>query len=159
MVEVAVVIAIIGILMVIAIPRLVAPSASGSDRAAQASVVFIYEAERIVTKSLNGFSTNAFALAEHAPEVTVLGSSEQSTAPALASVAVDDITDGRLGIAVMSDSGTCWYLMAVPGGDHRGVAYARDDDPGPAECTGVTALTMTEPPAGANVDWQNAEDL
>lgn len=62
MAEVAVVVAIVSILMAIAIPRFTASTNASSNRTAQASVMLAYEAQRIVARSLDGYTSNGFAL-------------------------------------------------------------------------------------------------
>lgn len=163
MIEVAVVVAIVSILMAIAIPLLSGPSDSGSNRTAQAAIMLAYESQRIAYKSSGGYTSSAYVLEEHAPEVTFNGPSTPSTSPMTVSVAVQtgvDDQDAMVGMAALSNSGVCWMLLAVPHGDTRGTAYARDESPGATGCTGLAALSITQPTlSGAGESWQRTEQV
>lgn len=146
--EMAVVLVLIGILLALVIPRFAAPTASSQDRKAQASAHLAYEAARIVSRSAGGFVVNSQALSTQAPEIKFKGASDPSTSSTEASLAVGGLgseepespRSAALGVAVLSESGTCWLMLAIPEGEGRGVVYGRDDTVGGLDCTGKRAL-------------------
>lgn len=166
--ELAVVLTITAVLIAIAIPLLRTPQASTQDRTAQASLMLAYEAARIVSRANGGFTGDPQALRQHTPEITYLGPTNPSTGPKAVSIAVSDAPTprtARLGLAALSESGTCWLMLVVPEGEGRGIAYARDHHVGGLDCTARRALTDITPASRetegleSETAWQSAEEL
>lgn len=160
--EMAVVLTVIAILIAAAAPQFLSPNASAQNRLAQAAADAAHTSALIARRSLGGYTSHPFALKANASNLTFLGATHPSEGPSEVSVQVETgvpARSARLGIAVLSESGTCWYLMAVPSGTSRGVAYAYDRSPGASGCTGRWALRITPPNSeGAGTSWRTAEE-
>lgn len=164
LIELAVVVAIIAVLLALAQFSLRRPLNSAADRVSRATVEQIVSAEASLYAELDSYIATPSSLVAAAPEVTVIGGYTAPTASYEASVAMSGVEgdrDAAVGVAALSESGTCWMVKLVPTGSAKGIAYGKDTSVGPGDCTGNAALTLTDPDVGTTLgnDWAHAEDL
>jgi prepilin-type N-terminal cleavage/methylation domain-containing protein len=146
--EVVIVIALMGILMAVTMPRLRTGSTAALDRASQVNVDAALAAELRVFRSLGAFvevpadPSEPDHLADAQPDLTFRGPATAPSGPSEVSVAVDGSAVG-----VTSSAGeTCWLArvdFAPPPGSPRALYAWRADPDG---CHGLLALSLV--PAG-----------
>jgi type II secretory pathway pseudopilin PulG len=130
---VAVAVALFGLIMAFALPRVAGVNRASADAKAKSSLNSVISAEVDARTTALRF-VDAAALEEAVPGVTVQGPAVASTAPDRVSLAVSD--DGRTAAgAAKADGPTCW--MARLSG--TGVVWAISDT---ATCSGSTALSL-----------------
>jgi type IV pilus assembly protein PilA len=161
LIELMVVVLIIGILIAIALPTFLGARARAQNKAAQSSVRNGLSAAKTVFTDTDSFPLSAAAvtaLIKSEPDLTF--QTGASTGPNVVSVETGP-KDGvgtatvpqAIGLAALSDSGTCYMLIDVEGtpataGNTGGVHYGTN-----ATCTGAQALllgitTANNSPAG-----------
>ncbi len=131
LIELMVVVMIIAVLLAIAIPSFLGFRKSAQDRAAQATLIAAETARQIALEDEVFPSTNdsVTLLNTLEPAFTWVRHKVPSTDPGV--ISVDEDNNGAdLNFAVLSDSGTCWYLRVNAGG----LASERSFDTSVASC-------------------------
>ncbi len=112
LIELMVVVMIIAVLLAVAIPSFLGFRASAQDRAAQATLISAEKTARLIVLENGEFLSTADSviyLNATEPAYVWVEHKDASTGPGV--VSVDEDNDkGDLNFAVLSDSGTCWYL-------------------------------------------------
>src|SRR5436190_15335973 len=150
LIELMVVVLIIGILIAIALPTFLGARARAQNKAAQSSVRNGLSAAKTVFTDTDSFPVSATMvtkLTASEPDLTfqtAVSTGANSVSVAVNTAANDGVAVGQIiGLAALSDSGTCYTLIDVEGspatatnsgGVHYGTATA-------ANCTGANALT------------------
>ncbi len=132
LIELMVVVMIIAVLLAIAIPSFLGFRKSAQDRAAQATLIAAEKTARRIALEDEVFpSTNdsVTLLNTLEPAFTWVPHKDSSTDPGVISVDEDN-AGADLNFAVLSDSGTCWYLRVNAGG----LASERSFDTSVASC-------------------------
>jgi type IV pilus assembly protein PilA len=110
LIELMVVVLIIAILIAIAIPTFLGARNRADDRAAQSSLRNALTAAKTIFTDNNDYtSADATGLATVEPSLTFLGSGAQSTGAKV--VSVDPVSSTQWDAAVLSASGTCYYIQ------------------------------------------------
>jgi type IV pilus assembly protein PilA len=150
LIELMVVVLIIAILIAIAIPTFLGARTRAQDRAAQSSLRNALTAAKTAytdTSDYVGATTSAQLTAIEPSlkyEAAADPSGTNATVPSFkdVSVSVTSVTGGANQVwsgAVLSKSGTCFYIRDQATGTGAGTFYG--SGPGDATCTGTTALT------------------
>jgi type IV pilus assembly protein PilA len=140
LVELMVVVLVLAILMAIAIPTFLGARDRGQDRAAQSSVRNTLTAAKILYGDASPPSyaaVTAAALRTVEPQFTYVAATTASANDETVSVAVNGQS---FGAAVMSDSGTCYFIRDVQDAANLaqvGTFYGRSTT---VACTGSNAL-------------------
>ncbi len=117
LIELMVVVMIIAVLLAIAIPSFLGFRKSAQDRAAQASLIAADKTARLIVVEDGVFpSTNdsVTLLNTLEPAFVWVPHKDPSTGPGVISVDADN-SGADLNFAVLSGSGTCWYLRVNVG--------------------------------------------
>lgn len=112
LIELMVVVMIIAVLLAIAIPSFLGFRASAQDRSAQASLIAADKTARMIAIEDGEFPSTADSvtlLNAIEPAFVWVPHTEPSTGPGVISVDEDN-SRSELNFAVLSGSGTCWYL-------------------------------------------------
>jgi type IV pilus assembly protein PilA len=158
LIELMVVVLIIGILIAIALPTFLGARARAQNKAAQSSVRNALSAAKTVFTDTDSWPATALTLPKlttSEPDLTFVNGTtgSASTGANMVSVAVntaanDTVAVGQIiGLAALSDSGTCYMLIDVEGSpatatNSGGVHYGTN-----ATCTGAQALALAITPA------------
>ena len=139
LIELMVVVLIIAILIAIAIPTFLGARTRANNRAAQSSLRnALTAAKTIFTDNNDYLSADATGLATVEPSLTFLGSAAPSTGAKV--VSVDPVSSTQWDAAVLSASGTCYYIQ--------------DKSNGPGTQFG-SGTTCTGAAAAANTTWNS----
>jgi type IV pilus assembly protein PilA len=152
LIELMVVVLIIGILIAIAIPTFLGARKRAQDRAAQSSLRNTVTAAKAIFTDRETYSdASAAALQSGEPALTFQAGA--STGQNV--VSVDSSSASVFWAAVLSKSGTCWYVRdAVDPGSVPGTTWAKDDTT--PTCTGAAAKAADVNFTAANKEPSNA---
>ena len=148
LIELMVVVLIIGILIAIAIPTFLGARARAQDRAAQSSLRNTVTSAKVLYTDNEDYSVATdVALAPVEPSLSFVATGVASTEPNM--VSVDPTSANEFHAAVLSKSGTCWYIRdAVDPSADPGTGWAKLAD-GAASCTGTAAALIGDGVYGA----------
>ncbi len=148
LIELMVVVLIIAILIAIAIPTFLGARQRAQDRASQSSLRNALTAAKTAYTDNSDYSkSTSVDLGAIEPSLTYKAAGVASTGPKDVSVAVSNVsgTDSQIwAAAVLSKSGTCFWIKDVASGANAGTTYGAGDD---TTCTGTDAL------AAASAAW------
>lgn len=147
LIELMVVVLIIGILIAIAIPTFLGARARAQDRAAQSSLRNTVTSAKVLYTDDEDYTqatVGPLGLAEPSLSFVVAGTA--SADPNTVSVSPTSATEFHA--AVMSKSGTCWYIRdAVDPAADPGTGWAKDTSS--PTCTGTAAAGIADAVYGA----------
>src|SRR5581483_10480318 len=139
LIELMVVVLIIAILIAIAIPTFLGARTRANNRAAQSSLRNALTAAKTLFTDNNSYANaDATALSAVEPSLTFAGSATASTGAKM--VSVDPVSATQWAAAVLSASGTCYYI---------------DQSNGPGTQFG-SGTTCTGAAAAANTTWSSS---
>ena len=148
LIELMVVVLIIGILIAIAIPTFLGARTRAQDRAAQSSARnAVTAAKALYTDNENYADASVANLTAAEPSLTFLAagtaSAEQNEVSVTSVVTAPATAAQEFYAAVMSNSGTCWYIRdsVIPGAD-GGTGWAKDTSS--PTCTGTAAAGIAD---------------
>jgi type IV pilus assembly protein PilA len=147
LIELMVVVLIIGILIAIAIPTFLGARARAQDRAAQSSLRNTVTSAKVLYTDNEDYSvaTDA-ALGPVEPSLSFVAAGVASTEPNMVSVSPTGASEFHA--AVLSKSGTCWYIRdAVDPSAVPGTGWAKDTSS--PTCTGTAAAGIADAVYGA----------
>ena len=141
LIELMVVVLIIAILLAIAIPTFLGAQNKAKDRSAQSSARNALTNAKTIFADTGLYSDVLVAkMTASEPSLTFNAADVASTGPKIVSMAVT--TTAWYG-AVLSDTGTCFYISDVVGPTgSAGTKYASDSAAGAANCTGDKAAAL-----------------
>jgi type IV pilus assembly protein PilA len=157
LIELMVVVLIIGILIAIALPTFLGARARAQNKAAQSSARNALSAAKTVFTDTDSFPVSATMvtkLTASEPDLTfqtTASGSANTVSVAVNTAAIDGVAVGQvIGLAALSDSGTCYELIDVEGSpatatNSGGVHYGNTTTA--ANCTGANALALAITPA------------
>lgn len=142
LIELMVVVLIIAILLAIAIPTFLGAQNKAKDRSAQSSARnSLTNAKTIFADSGDYTDVTVALLNSSEPSLTFQAAASDD--PKVVSVLAPDVTEWYA--AVMSDTGTCFYLWDSVAPDGDGTQYAKVVDAVPAECVaGQAGIVYTD---------------
>ena len=147
LIELMVVVLIIGILIAIAIPTFLGARSRAQDRAAQSSLRNTVTGAKVLYTDAEDYTDATVAdlgLAE--PSLSFVATGVASTEPNTVSVSPTSATEFHA--AVLSKSGTCWYIRdAVDPSTDPGTGWAKDTSS--PTCTGTAAAAIADAVYGA----------
>ncbi|MEX0875181.1 MAG: prepilin-type N-terminal cleavage/methylation domain-containing protein [Actinomycetota bacterium] len=149
LIELMVVVLIIGILIAIAIPTFLGARTRAQDRAAQSSLRnALTEAKAIFTDDEDYTDATAAALTDAEPSLSFDVAANPSTDQNVVSVSPTSADEWHA--AVLSNSGTCWFIRdAVDPSIVPGTGWAKDTDGSLAACSGAVAAGIDDAVYGA----------
>ena len=141
LIELMVVVLIIGILIAIAIPTFLGARKRAQDRAAQASLRnTVTSAKAIFTDKEDYADATVSELGNAEPALNFVATGSPSTSQNVVSVAPGTTVSKIFYAAVLSKSGTCWYVRdSVDSTSVPGTTWAKDDTT--PTCTATYAST------------------
>ena len=147
LIELMVVVLIIGILIAIAIPTFLGARARAQDRAAQSSLRnTVTSAKVLYTDNEDYTVATDVALGPVEPSLSFVATGVASTDPNIVSVSPTSASEFHA--AVLSKSGTCWYIRdAVDPSAVPGTGWAKDTSS--PTCTGTAAALIADAVYGA----------
>ncbi len=143
LIELMVVVLIIGILIAIAIPTFLGARARAQDRAAQSSLRnTVTSAKTLYTDDEDYTDATVASLGLAEPSLTFVAAGTASDEPN--EVSVSPTSADEFHAAVMSKSGTCWFIRdAVDPASTPGTGWAKVTDGAPT-CTGTNAAAVSD---------------
>ena len=137
LIEVMVVVLIIGILLAVGIPTFLGARTRAQDRAAQSNLRTAQTTAFVLMTDVGDFAlASSSRMASSEPSLTFFATAA-STETHIVTVAPSS-DDTEFGAAVMSDSGTCFFIrLSTSEGPRYGSSTT-------ADCTGVQALLVTD---------------
>ncbi len=145
LIELMVVVLIISILLAIAIPTFIGARKRAQDRAAQTSLRDSVTAAKALYTDASSYvnaSQSNLAASETALTFQTLPSDDHVVASIVDPPSGNDL----FAVAVLSDSGTCWYVRDSVSltGTNLGTRWAKDENVAAANCDGATAEGLAD---------------
>jgi type IV pilus assembly protein PilA len=139
LIELMVVVLIIAILLAIAIPTFLGAQNKAKDRSAQSSARNSLTNAKTIFADSGDYTLVTVALL-NASEPSLTFQAAASTGPKIVSVSAPTDTDWYA--AVMSDTGTCFYLWDSVAAAGSGTQYAKTENAAAADCVAADALPV-----------------
>lgn len=146
--EVTVVAALLGIVMVLAAPSLLSSQNTANDQRAKGTIAGVVQAEVSILNRDGAFTADAATLDQADPNTTHVVDPTTSSAPDTASVSY---VTPYVYVAVRSASGSCWLARVHAGTGNDRILYAVHDDVAACVASLATSLSLDSSQPGVGI--------